>query len=81
MIQQIVKTQTEMGDCGMTTKERKRLTIAQIEALLEKEAEVDLEILPNGEIRRIGGGDIEDLELKPITMRENLGGEYAKAPA
>ena len=55
---------------------RKKLTIAQIEALLEKEEEVDLEILPNGEIRRLGGGDIKDLKLKPITMRENLGGEY-----
>ena len=58
---------------------RKKLTIAQIEALLEKDEEVDLEILPNGEIRRLGGGDLEDLELKPITMRENLGGEYGIA--
>ncbi len=61
------------------TKKRKKLTIAQIEALLEKEEEADLEILPNGEIRRLGGGDIGDLELKPITMRENLGGEYGLA--
>lgn len=58
---------------------RKKLTIAQIEALLEKEEEVDIEILPNGEIRRLGGGDLEDLDLKPITMRENLGGEYGLA--
>ena len=57
----------------------KKLTIAQIEALLEMDAEVELEILPSGEIRRIGGGDLEDLELKPITMREDLGGEYGLA--
>ena len=58
---------------------RKKLTIAQIEALLEKEEEVEIEILPNGEVRRKGGGDLEDLGLKPITMRENLGGEYGIA--
>ncbi len=63
----------------MKPSERKKLTIAQIEALLEMEEEVDLEILPNGEVRRIGGGDLEDLTLKPITMRENLGGEYGIA--
>ena len=57
---------------------RKKLTISQIEALLEKE-EVEIEILPNGEVRCLGGGELEDLMLKPITMRENLGGEYAKA--
>jgi phage I-like protein len=58
------------------TNERKKLSIAQIEALLEKEDEVEIEILPNGEVRRVGGGALEDLNLKPITMRENLGGEY-----
>jgi len=55
----------------------KKPTIAQLEALLDKEEEVEIQILPNGEVRRIGGGKLEDLELKPITMRENLGGEYA----
>lgn len=59
--------------------ERKKLTIAQIEALLEKEEEVEIEILPNGEVRRLGGGDLDDLDLKPITMRERLGGEYGLA--
>ena len=57
-------------------KKRKKLTIGQIEALLEREEEVEIMILPNGEVRRIGGGDLAGLKLKPITMRENLGGEY-----
>ncbi len=57
----------------------KKPTIAELEALLEMDEEVDIEILPNGEVRRLGGGDLEDLKLKPITMREDLGGEYSCA--
>jgi hypothetical protein len=39
-----------------------------------------LEILPNGEIRAISKSRRRKKgELKPITMKENLGGEYAVA--
>lgn len=59
------------------TRERKkkpeRLSIDEIEKILMREDEEPLEILPNGEIRR-GGRKVTE---KPLTMRENLGGEYA----
>ena len=53
-----------------------RPSIAQLEALLNQEEEVEIEILPNGEVRSKGkAGDTGD--KKPLTYRENLGGEYA----
>lgn len=59
------------------TRERKkkpeRLSIDEIEKILMREDEEPLEIPPNGEIRR-GGRKVTE---KPLTMRENLGGEYA----
>lgn len=52
-------------------------TIAELEAILEKEAEVEIEILPNGEVRAKGQTtDSERGGRKPLTMREDLGGEY-----
>lgn len=61
------------------TRERKkkpeRLSINELEKILMREDEEPLEILPNGEIRR-GGQMVTE---KPLTMRENLGGEYACA--
>lgn len=54
--------------------ERTRPTIAELERILQSDADVAIEILPNGEIRAKGG---TPTEVKPITMRENLGGEYA----
>lgn len=60
-----------------------KLTIDQLEKLLndsENSWDADkqsIEILPNGEIRAIGGGQAEG--VKPLTFRENLGGEYAFA--
>lgn len=56
-----------------------RPTIAQLEQILEKEEEVEIEILPNGEVR--AKNETSAVELggrKPLTMRENLGGEYAR---
>lgn len=54
-----------------------RPTIAELEAILEKEDEVEIEILPNGEVRAKGQtSDVERGGRKPLTMRENLGGEY-----
>ena len=53
----------------------KRPTIEAIEQLLIEEEECPIEILPNGEIRQIGSSDSPK---KPLTLRENLGGEYGK---
>ena len=52
-------------------------TIHELEAILEEEESSPIEILPNGEVRALGGSDaIERGYRKPITMREDLGGEY-----
>lgn len=57
--------------------EQKRMTIEELEKLLQAETlweDSTIEILPNGEIVRKGTS--EKLDIKPLTMRENLGGEY-----
>lgn len=54
-----------------------RPTIAQLEAILENEEQVEIEILPNGEVRAKDGTSPHELGgRKPLTMREDLGGEY-----
>lgn len=54
-------------------------TIAQLEAILENEEEVEIDILPNGEVRAKGQTSAQELGgKKPLTLRENLGGEYAE---
>lgn len=51
--------------------------IDELEALLNSEEETPIQILPNGEIRKIGRETHSDIgNKKPLTMRENLGGEY-----
>jgi len=56
-----------------------RPTIEQLEQILASEEEVPIEILPNGEVRARGESSAQELGgRKPLTMRENLGGEYAK---
>jgi len=51
--------------------------IDELEALLNSEEETPIQILPNGEIRQIGKATNADMgNKKPLTMRENLGGEY-----
>ena len=53
-------------------------TIHELEAILEEEEDSFIEILPNGEVRALGGSDeLERGYRKPITMREDLGGEYS----
>lgn len=53
-------------------------TIRELEQILESEEDAPIEILPNGEIRARGGSDdAERSYKKPLTMREDLGGEYA----
>lgn len=52
-------------------------TIYELEAILKEEEDSPIEILPNGEVRALGGSDAaESGYRKPITMREDLGGEY-----
>ena len=52
-------------------------TIHELEAILDEEEDSPIEILPNGEVRAVGGSDLAERGYrKPITMRENLGGEY-----
>ncbi len=56
----------------------KKPTIQELEAILDREEEVPIEILPNGEIRAQGQtSSAETGGKKPLTMKENLGGEYA----
>ena len=62
----------------------KKPTIHELERLLESEEDTPIEILPNGEIRARGGSDTAERGYKkPLTMREDLGGEYTcgSAPA
>jgi hypothetical protein len=54
-----------------------RPTIAELEDILQQEEEVPIDILPNGEIRARNTTSQSELGgRKPLTMRENLGGEY-----
>lgn len=51
--------------------------IDELEKLLNSEEDIPIQILPNGEIREIGSASTAELgNKKPLTMRENLGGEY-----
>ena len=56
-----------------------KLSIDDLERMFKREDEVMLEILPNGEIREFSEEEKADVRSrrKPLTMRENLGGEYA----
>jgi hypothetical protein len=52
-------------------------TIQELEALLNSEEDTPIQILPNGEIREVGQTSTSSLGgKKPLTMKENLGGEY-----
>jgi hypothetical protein len=54
-----------------------RPSIAELEAILQREDEVEIEILPNGEVRaKNQTTPSERGGRKPLTMREDLGGEY-----
>lgn len=56
---------------------QRKPTIKELEEILEREEDTPIEILPNGEIRAVGGSASADLGgRKPVTMREDLGGEY-----
>ena len=51
-------------------------TIYELEQILDAEEDTPIEILPNGEIRALGKGSADLGGGKPLTMREDLGGEY-----
>ena len=52
-------------------------TIEELERMLDEEEDTPIEILPSGEIRAHGGSDPAERDhKKPLTMREDLGGEY-----
>lgn len=51
-------------------------TIQELENLLNSEEDTPIQILPNGEIRPAGQTQGDLGTRKPLTMRENLGGEY-----
>ena len=53
-----------------------RPTIRELEEILDAEEDTPIEILPNGEVRALGKGSAELGGGKPLTMREDLGGEY-----
>lgn len=55
-------------------------SIDDLKRMLSRDDEVMLEILPNGEIREFSEEEKTDVrsKRKPLTMRENLGGEYAQ---
>jgi len=55
----------------------KKLSIKELEALLNSEEETAIQILPNGEIRPVGTTSASELGTKkPLTLKEDLGGEY-----
>jgi hypothetical protein len=53
----------------------KRPTIAELEAILNEEQDRHIEILPNGEVRAVEG---KPDPQKPLTFREQFGGEYGE---
>lgn len=68
----------EYGPAPEAPKPR-RVSIAELEAMLNSECDIPIVILPSGEIRTATDEEIAERGPKPITMRENLGGEYAYA--
>jgi hypothetical protein len=56
---------------------KQKPTIDELEQLLNSEEDTPIQILPNGEIREIGQATAADMgNKKPLTLKENLGGEY-----
>lgn len=57
----------------------KKLSLEELEAVLNSEEETPIQILPNGEIREVGKESSSEVGTKkPLTMREDLGGEYGE---
>ena len=62
-------------------KPQKKPTIAELERILDSDEEITIEILPNGSIREHKKRRGKKSKIKPLTYREDLGGEYAHAIA
>jgi len=58
-------------------KQKKRMTITELEVLLNQDEETEIEIMPNGEIRAKRKGKKVKVP-KVLTFKEDLGGEYAE---
>jgi hypothetical protein len=55
----------------------KKATIQELEDILNSEEVTPVKILPNGEIQQLNQNSLAELgSKKPLTLRENLGGEY-----
>jgi hypothetical protein len=55
----------------------KSASIEDLAKLLNSEEDTPIQILPNGEIREVGQTSAAEMgSKKPLTMKENLGGEY-----
>ena len=55
--------------------QKSQIDIDELQRLLNSEEETPIQILPNGEIREVGS-IVDTGNKKPLTMKENLGGEY-----
>ena len=53
-------------------------TISDLEEATQRRRRHPIQILPNGEIRAAGTTTSDLGGKKPLTMRENLGGEYGR---
>lgn len=51
------------------SNDKPKPTIAELEAILNDPTEMDLEIMPNGEVRAVPKGTAEKHEVKVITSR------------
>lgn len=61
----------------MRKKKLVKPTIETLQALLKSEEDMPLTIMPNGEVYQ--GGRKATKGKKPITLKEDLGGEYGVA--
>lgn len=52
-------------------------TIEELENILDRDDETTIEILPDGSIRESKKRRGRKPKIKPLTYREDLGGEYA----
>ena len=56
---------------------KQKASIDDLERLLNSEEDTPIQILPNGEIREVGQASNSEIGTKkPLTMKEDLGGEY-----
>ncbi|MBI5778303.1 MAG: hypothetical protein HZA49_02480 [Planctomycetes bacterium] len=51
-------------------------TVDDLKRILDTEDEVPIEIMPNGEIRPRNPTNSLEIGKRPITYKEDLGGEY-----